>query len=327
MRNLLITFVISAVLCSMAACNGGPRSASNAPDNVETSRASASDFSYIGPPGPIPNTKIMPANQYGAYTFASPMNFCRGARWIIRGTMASLWPDEPHPVLVKRGTAVRVLDQQQVDCGSLDDRLSYVQGDLVRYQPLAGGADRYVAASDIHSQQEYDAYKEREAAIRRATAPHHRTIAKAPAPLIAPEAIVLNYGYEGALDQQINHNVDATITHNAPCSIAAAQNYLGEGQAAFAAKNYTKARLLSWSSWEYSGSCNEKRGSQEQGDALLIFAKSEIRLGKLTAGKNDADAAASSYSECVSAEDVYDQATRDYCSERHAEATDIVQNG
>ena len=113
---------------------------------------------YIGPPGPIPRTQTIPANEYGAYTFSSLLNYCRGMRWIISGTMASLWPDEPRPILVKRGTEIEVLDRQHVECADLDERLSMVNGDLVHYAPVDGGGDRYVAESDVHTMGEYQRY-------------------------------------------------------------------------------------------------------------------------------------------------------------------------
>ncbi len=318
------TAVVAIVLFLGASCASQSNERSQAQDN--TQQSSGNRFAYIGKPGPIPHTKTMPAPEYGAYTFASPLNFCRGARWIISGTMAPLWPDEPKPLLVKRGTAIEVIDEEHIDCSTLDDRLSMVSGDLVHYRPAGGGQDRYVASTDVFSQSQYNDYANREAQLRHALAMRPR-VAQAPAPLISPGPLVAQYGYEEALNKTINENVDATVTHNAPCSVPAAQYYLDQARGAFVSKDYIRARTLSWSAWEYSGSCNEKRGSQEQGDALLIFSKAEIRLGNLTGGKNDADASASSFADCASAEDVYDQATRDYCAARRSEAHDIVQNG
>jgi hypothetical protein len=66
---------------------------------------------------------------------------------------------------------------------------------------------------------------------------------------------------------------------------------------------------------------NELRGS-----GLLLLSKAEHRLNMLTAGKNDADAAAAAFVNC-DADDGYDDDSVQYCLERRIEAEGIVTNG
>jgi hypothetical protein len=201
-----------------------------------------------------------------------------------------------------------------------------VSGDLVHYQ-TEDGNDRYVSANDVYTQGQYDAYRAHQTALAKATKAQARATHVHALPLVTLEPIVAQYGYEEALNKTINENVDATVTHNEPCSVSNAQYFNAVARSAFVVKDYTKARLYAWSGWEYAGSCHNDVGSKESGDSLLIFSKSEIRLGLRTAGKNDADAAASSYLSCQDAENVYGEDDRDYCEAHRLEAEDIVKNG
>lgn len=280
--------------------------------------------SYLGRPGEVPHGNVRRTADSGVYTFESPLNFCRGTRWIISGTMASQWPDEPKPVLVGRATPIQVIDQRHVECGDLDDRLSMVTGDLVHYRD-SHGQERYALASDVYSQQQYDDYAQQERAVNQSIG--KRPIGKAPKPLVPLEWGVLKYGYEGALDKVTHENMNITVTHiTTVCSFRAADYYLSLARAAFDAKKYDLARRLSWSAYEYVGQCHGGHAELESGDTLLVFSKAEIRLGLLTAGKNDADSAASDYVGCKDAEDL-DQPTRDYCAAQQAVAHDLMLNG
>lgn len=288
------------------------------------SKVTSDDLAYIGNPGPVPNLKSMPAQMYGAYTFASPENFCRGTRWIISGSMASLWPQEPVPILVKRGTKISVLERKHIACGDIDDRLSVVSGDLVRYQPASGGDERWVRADDVHTPSEYEAYarsQQHSSAVAQQRAKRARTRPLAPYPV--PEA-VLKLGFMGALDAHINHGAPSVV-YQSSCNPERAQAYVDAARIAFADKQYDRARRLAFSGEATTDTCHKQDHiAKINGDAFLLMAKAELRLGMLTAGKNEADAAAGSYVECSFGDNGYPPDVVEFCIAHRQEAHEIA---
>ncbi len=286
------------------------------------------NLEYLGRPGPIPKTKHMLVRDYGVYTFASQTNFCRGEPWLVRGSKIPLWPDEPRPELVKRGTRIIVLSREHVDCGELDDRLSLVSGDLVSYHPAEGGSDRYAYERDVYSQQDYDAYAKVQRIVtarERSAQANARVKHIAPFPVPAP---ILERGYEAALDDYISHGGPNPNAYRMSCSPQLAQSYVVAGKAAFADKHYDLARRVAFGAIANTDHCHSSDHVEViRGDAFLIMSKSELRLGMLSAGKNEGDAAAGSFVECSDTDSGYSEETAQYCRQRREEAHDIAQNG
>lgn len=278
--------------------------------------------SFIGAPGSPPKTATMSAAEFGAYTFASELNFCRGERWIISGTMAPLWPNETHPVLVRRGTPIEDRGHVHVDCGSLDDRLSLVHGDLVRYRTAKNARDRYVRSDDVYSVAQYAAYEQRQ---RAAKAEERRRSAKAIRERLEPVAMpapIAAAGYEDGFAALVR--AGNGLGKHYPCDVAKAERYVEAARRAFTARAYESARTTAYGGVAYTDSCvPQLHPDRVRGDALLIFSKAELRMGRITAGKNDADAAAASYVDCASP-DGYSEDTVAYCRSHRQEAHDIA---
>jgi len=264
----------------------------------------------------------MAATAYGAYTYGSKINFCRGTRWIISNTMSELWPDEPTPKIIKRGTSIEIIGRENVDCGDLDQRLSLVQGSLVEYR--ANGDDRFVAENDVYTQAQYDAYRRKQKIAHEAEMHRHAmeaTIAVNRLALVPiPNAIKLA-GYEGGLQKAMDAGQMPIIA----CDVPKAQRYVDAARTAFLSGSYESARANAYSATAYIGNCHKQdMYARTDGDADLLFAKSELRLGMLTAGKNDADMAAGDYISCnedhgYSSDDVA------WCVSHRQEAHDIAR--
>ena len=276
---------------------------------------------FIGKPG-------APATG-GAFTFASPMNYCRGVRWIISGTMASVWPDEPHPIRVRQGSSIQVLGTDTVSCGELDDRLTMVPDtNLIHYKSSDGDSDRYVREADTYTSTEYKLFSVHQ---QRMQAQHAAQVQKAltsrvklPPPDIPPPMLVS--GYEDGF--QALMKTETAGDYPSRCNVAMANEYVDSARAALLKRHFDAARRLAYGAVEYTDRCHSDRDHPDRarGDGLLIFSKAEIRLGMLTAGKNDADAAAASYVECTT-DNGYDADSVQYCEEHRTEANKIMKNG
>lgn len=197
-----------------------------------------------------------------------------------------------------------------------------VSAELVHYR--GAGQEGYASSSDVYTTEAYAAY----AAAQRAKAANARAAARRNVSLrghlepVPMPASVRAMGYESSI------LVGLARSPIWRCDVPRAAGYVEAARSAFSAKSYSIARAYAWSGVVYTSDChNEDRNANTYGDAMLIFAKSEIRLGNLTAGKNDADAAAASYGECMSHDELFDDTTRAYCDQHHDEAKNISDNG
>src|SRR5579862_3155916 len=292
------------------------------------SQKTKKDTAYIGPPGSVPKVAGLPRSAYGAWTFESPLNFCRGVRWILSGKMAPQWPDEPEPVFVKRGTAIEILQRQQVECGELDQTLALVNGALVQYRQMDGSDSRYALESDVYTPEQYREYAGHKKAARM------NAVVKSQAlPRVNVPPMLWTKGYEGGLSDLFKVG-DAGLylagkLHGYPmsCNLAMAARYADAARAAFAGQRYNVVRMYAYGVEHYTETCaRSQHPARLEGDGLLLLSKAELRLNMLTAGKNDADAAAAAFLDC-DADDGYDDDSVQYCLERRLEAEGIVKNG
>lgn len=289
-----------------------------------TPTTSSRDIAYIGPPGSVPRRERMQANEFGAYTFSSEINFCRGARWIVSGTMSSQWPNEKVPRLVRRGTRVEVVEKKVVRCGNLDERLSMVTGNLVEYR--AGHERRWVRSEDMYSARQYSIYAKGE--LQSHVAQRRISLSSRPLPPVTIPSIILRYGYEDGMGRLFEAGKTDSAYGHEKCDVAVAARYALAAKAEFSAKNYDSARRLAFGSARFTGQCHEwDHYAVASGDGMLTFSMAEIRLGSLTAGKNDADAAAASFHECARSDKGYPVVTQSYCQTKLDEAHAIVRNG
>jgi hypothetical protein len=229
----------------------------------------------------MPKSQSLARREYGAFTFASKLNFCRGVRWIMSGAMASLWPDEPDPVFVRRGTPVEVLAHEHVECGELDDRLSVVTGDLIHYRPVDGSEDRYVLESDVYSAQQYKEYSNRKRGAPLAVESQDTRLPR----VNVPPPIWLK-GYEGGLSDIVKAvEVGRYISGESPrypsyCNTTTASRYVDAAKSAFEEKSYNEARMYAYGAEEATGKClNNNHPALIEGDGFLLMSKAELRLG------------------------------------------------
>ncbi|MDP9025750.1 MAG: hypothetical protein M3N13_10300 [Candidatus Eremiobacteraeota bacterium] len=147
-----------------------------------------------------------------------------------------------------------------------------------------------------------------------------------PTVTIPPE--ILTYGFEDGLKRLSDAGRFMSAYKPNTCDVNLATNYVRAARAAFASKNYDAARRLAYGTVGTVGNCHDTdRYAVASGDGMLLFSKSEIRLGMLTAGKNDADSAAADYLGCSQTDKGYSEETQAYCQAKREEAHDIVKNG
>jgi hypothetical protein len=199
---------------------------------------------------------------------------------------------------------------------------------LIHYKSPDGGTDRYVREADTYNSIEYKMYLIHQ---QRMQAQHATDVKKALSfriklPPADIPAQMLASGYEDGLQALVK----AEMANDYPghCNVARANEYVDAARAALLEKRYDTARRLAYGAVEYTDQCHTDRDHPDRarGDGLLIFSKAEIRLGMLTAGKNDADASAATYMDCTT-DNGYDAQSALYCEEHRAEANDIMNNG
>jgi len=146
-------------------------------------------------------------------------------------------------------------------------------------------------------------------------------------PMVTPPPLVIAEGYMDALNDSINNNkpaFDEVVSDK--CVLQAARYYLAVGQREFQNAHYSRARTDAWSAYHYA-QCGSDGADKEDGDALLLFSKSEARLGIRSGAKQDAANAANSYQNCTNADKVYGQDDQKYCTVQMSEAQRVANGG
>jgi hypothetical protein len=146
-------------------------------------------------------------------------------------------------------------------------------------------------------------------------------------PPVTPPPLVAAEGYMVALNDSLNnHKPGFDEPASSKCANDAAHYYLEQGQRAFDSGRYRQARTDAWTAYEYA-ECGSNRSAKEDGDAELLLSRSEAKLGILHGAKEDASNAASSYSDCQGASDVYSDDDRNYCTSQMGVANDVAHGG
>jgi len=279
-------------------------------DNVQATSTSpaeattSAETGFVGKPGPPPKSKTMSVAEYGAYSYASPENFCHMTAFVISGTVAPQHAGESKPTTVARGTKVQVLDRASVECES-------VSMDLIHIHILDGahaGEDRYVLDSDFHTEDEYSQFAQKQAEVK-----------KQHAILVAREK---------GVTYPLLTTPDMMQDKHPHCDLGGMAHYVGMARTSFASGSYRDAKRYAESAVLYGDDCRNADSASDHdfGLAMLTKSKAELRLGELTKAKDDADIAAGTFFECADEPSRYSSDQVDDCRRYRVEAHNIAND-